>query len=48
MRFNSAEEMLDFIDGKNGDVSHDLYSPKADVYVFGYNFAGSIAKYHIT
>lgn len=32
----------------NGDVSHDLYSPKAEVYVFGYNDAGSIATYHIT
>lgn len=39
---------LDIIDGKNGDVSHDLYSPKAEIYVFGYNDSGSIATYHIT
>ena len=48
MKFNTAQKMLDFINGKNGDVSHDLYSLKAEVYVFGYNDAGSIATYYIT
>lgn len=48
MKFNSAVEMLDFINGENGTVSHDLYSPKRETYVFSYNDARSIATYHIT
>lgn len=43
MKFNSAQQMLDFINGGN-----DLYSPKAEIYVFNYNEAGSIATYRIT
>lgn len=43
MKFNSAQQMLDYINS-----NHDLYSPKAEIYVFNYNEAGSIATYRIT
>ncbi|MDE6021605.1 MAG: hypothetical protein K2H01_11495 [Ruminococcus sp.] len=43
MKFNTAQQMLDYINS-----NHDLYSPKAEIYVFNYNEAGSIATYHIT
>lgn len=43
MKFNSAKEILKFIND-----NHDLYSPKAEIYVFRYNEAGSIATYHIS
>ena len=43
MKFETAEQMLEFINDGN-----DLYSPKAEIYVFGYNEAGSIATYDIT
>lgn len=43
MKFYTAREMLDYIND-----NHDLYSPKAEIYVFGYNDAGSIATYPIT
>lgn len=46
MKFNSAEEMLDYI--KDDNECHDLYSEKSEIYVFLYNDAGSIATYHIT
>lgn len=46
MKFNSAEEMLDYI--KDNNECHDLYSKKSEIYVFLYNDAGSIATYHIT
>lgn len=42
MKFATAEQMLKFINDGN-----DLYSPKAEIYVFGYNEAGSIATYDI-
>lgn len=43
MKFATAEQMLEFINDGN-----DLYSPKAEIYVFGYNDAGSIATYGIS
>lgn len=43
MKFATAEQMLEFINDGN-----DLYSPKAEIYVFGYNDAGSIATYSIS
>lgn len=42
LRFNTAEEMLAFING-----NHDLYSRKAETYVFNYNECGSICTYAI-
>ena len=48
MKFNSAKEMLDFINGENGALGHDLYSQKGETYVFRYNEAGSIATYRVT
>lgn len=43
MKFETAQQMLDYINS-----NHDLYSPKAEIYVFNYNEAGSIATYRIT
>lgn len=45
MKFNTAQEMLDYIQDDN--ECHDLYSEKAEIYVFLYNNAGSIATYDI-
>lgn len=42
MKFKTARQMLDYI---NSD--HDLYSPKAEIYVFNYNEVGSICTYDI-
>lgn len=42
MKFETAEQMLDFINDGN-----DLYSRRAEVYVFSYNDAGSICTYNI-
>lgn len=42
MKFNSAEEMLEFIQDGN-----DLWSESAGLYVFVYNDAGSICTYNI-
>lgn len=42
LRFNTAEEMLAFINS-----NHDLYSRKAETYVFSYNECGSICTYEI-
>lgn len=43
MKFNSAQEMLNYIQGGN-----DLYNPRLETYVFVYSDAGSIAYYSIT
>ncbi len=43
MKFETAQQMLNCINS-----NHDLYSPKAEIYVFNYNAAGSIATYNIT
>lgn len=43
MKFETAHQMLDYINS-----NHDLYSPKAEIHVFNYNEAGSIATYSIT
>lgn len=45
MKFDTAQEMLDYIQDDN--ECHDLYSEKAEIYVFLYNDAGSIATYDI-
>lgn len=42
MRFDTPEQMLEFI-----NAGHDLYSEKAEVYVFSYNEAGSICTYNL-
>lgn len=42
MKFNTAKEMLDYINDNN-----DLYSRKAEKYVFNYNESGSICTYDI-
>lgn len=42
MKFNSAEEILDFI--KDGN---DLWSPSTNIYVFVYNEDGAICTYNI-
>lgn len=43
MKFDNAKEMLDYIND-----NHDLYSRKAEKYVFNYNEDGSICTYDIT
>lgn len=42
MRFHTPEQMLEFI-----NADHDLYSEKAEMYVFNYNVAGSICTYSV-
>lgn len=42
MKFQSAEQMLKYIT----DVG-DLYSEKAEIYIFNYNEAGSVCTYNI-
>lgn len=42
MKFESGQQMLDYI-----IEGHDLYSKSAEIYVFAYNDAGSIATYDI-
>lgn len=43
MKFNTGKEMLEHINSGN-----DLYSVKAETYVFNYNASGSIATYTVT
>ena len=43
MKFNSAEEILDFIQDGN-----DLWSPSTNIYVFVYSEEGAICTYHIS
>lgn len=42
MKFDTAKQMLEYINS-----NHDLYSRKAETYVFNYNEAGSICTYDI-
>jgi hypothetical protein len=42
MKFNSAEDILEFIQDGN-----DLWSPSEDLYVFVYNEDGAICTYNI-
>lgn len=42
MRFKTPEQMLGYIND-----NHDLYSRKAETYIFNYNEAGSVCSYHI-
>lgn len=42
MKFETAEQMLDYINS-----NHDLYSRKAETYIFNYNEAGSVCIYSI-
>ena len=42
MKFNSALEMLEFIQAGNS-----LWSPSEETYVFLYNNVGSICTYHV-
>lgn len=42
MKFNTPEQMLEYI-----NAGHELYSRKAETYVFPYNEAGSISTYSI-
>lgn len=42
MKFNSAEEMLEFIQDGN-----DLWSPSEELYVFVYNEDGAVCTYSI-
>lgn len=42
MRFNSAEDMLEFIQDGN-----DLWSPSENLYIFVYNEDGAICTYDI-
>ena len=42
MKFETPEQMLEFINS-----NHDLYSRKAETYVFNYNEAGSVCTYSI-
>lgn len=43
MKFESGQQMLDYINEGN-----DLYSKSAEIYVFCYNDAGSVATYDIS
>lgn len=43
MKFKTARQMFDYIND-----GYELYSPKAEIYVFNYNEAGSICTYDIS
>lgn len=43
MKFKTPEQMLGYIND-----NHDLYSRKAETYIFVYNDAGSVCTYHIS